>query len=45
MTIAEIYIGLVAGAKYRRKSWSGTKHIYTDWEKEERNVLAILNGL
>lgn len=41
MTIAEIYIGLVDGAKYRRKSWSGTKHIYTDWEKFDRPIVAI----
>lgn len=41
MTIAEIYIGLVAGAKYRRKSWSGAKHIYTDWEKFDRPIVAI----
>lgn len=41
MNIAQIYVGLIAGARYRRKSWSGNKHIYVDWRKFDTPVIAI----
>lgn len=41
MTIAKIYIGLLAGSRYRRKTWSGNKHIYVDNRKFNRPIIAI----
>ena len=41
MTIADIYIGLKKGNCYRRKSWSGNKFIYVDFEKFDKPIIAI----
>lgn len=41
MNITQIYVGLIAGAHFRRKSWSGNKYIYVDWTKFDTPIIAI----